>query len=119
MQDQPNGQQAGWEFTVPKFLANPLIWVLIVGVIVFGAYKLFSGSGESSSTQAPVTQSTKQESSAQPKTLGFFKKVSDTPVSLENKPYFLYVGGQFCPFCAAERWSMVKALSNFGTWFRS
>ena len=32
-----------------------------------------------------------------------------------GKPVFLYVGGEFCPFCAAERWSMVVTLDRFGT----
>lgn len=32
-----------------------------------------------------------------------------------GKPEVLYVGGEFCPFCAAERWSLVIALSRFGT----
>lgn len=30
-------------------------------------------------------------------------------------PEFLYVGGEFCPHCAAERWAMINALSRFGT----
>lgn len=30
-------------------------------------------------------------------------------------PEFLYVGGEYCPNCAAERWAMVNALSRFGT----
>lgn len=29
-------------------------------------------------------------------------------------PEFLYVGGVYCPNCAAERWAMVNALSRFG-----
>ena len=28
----------------------------------------------------------------------------------------LYVGAEYCPFCAAERWPVVVALSRFGTW---
>jgi hypothetical protein len=32
-----------------------------------------------------------------------------------GKPILLYVGGDYCPYCAAERWSMVMALSRFGT----
>lgn len=32
-----------------------------------------------------------------------------------GKPEVLYVGAEFCPFCAAERWSLVYALSRFGT----
>ncbi len=32
-----------------------------------------------------------------------------------GKPEVLYIGGEFCPFCAVERWAMVVALSRFGT----
>lgn len=32
-----------------------------------------------------------------------------------GKPIFLYVGADYCPYCAAERWSMITALSRFGT----
>jgi hypothetical protein len=32
-----------------------------------------------------------------------------------GKPEVLYIGGEFCPFCAAERWAMVNAFSRFGT----
>lgn len=31
------------------------------------------------------------------------------------KPVVLYIGAGFCPYCAAARWSMVAALSRFGT----
>ena len=27
----------------------------------------------------------------------------------------LYMGAEYCPYCAAERWAMVVALSRFGT----
>lgn len=30
-------------------------------------------------------------------------------------PEFFYVGGAYCPNCAAERWAMINALSRFGT----
>jgi Domain of unknown function (DUF929) len=30
-------------------------------------------------------------------------------------PRVLYVGAEYCPFCAAERWAMVVALSRFGS----
>jgi hypothetical protein len=33
----------------------------------------------------------------------------------DGKPEFLYMGAEYCPYCAAERWSMVVALSRFGT----
>jgi len=37
------------------------------------------------------------------------------PVTSNGKPQILYVGAEYCPFCAAERWPMVIALSRFGT----
>jgi hypothetical protein len=42
-------------------------------------------------------------------------KISDTPLTSGGKPEMLYIGAEFCPFCAAERWSMAVALSRFGT----
>ncbi|MDE3065076.1 MAG: DUF929 family protein [Acidobacteriota bacterium] len=30
-------------------------------------------------------------------------------------PEVLYVGAEWCPYCAAERWTMIVALSRFGT----
>lgn len=32
-----------------------------------------------------------------------------------GNPLVVYVGADFCPFCASERWSLVVALSRFGT----
>lgn len=33
-----------------------------------------------------------------------------------GKPVVLYVGAEYCPYCAAERWAMIVALSRFGTY---
>lgn len=43
------------------------------------------------------------------------KKISDPPLTSAGKPELLFVGAEFCPYCAAERWSLVTALSRFGT----
>ncbi len=32
-----------------------------------------------------------------------------------GKPEIFYAGAEYCPYCAAERWAMVVALSRFGT----
>ncbi|MHB1710069.1 MAG: DUF929 family protein [Acidimicrobiales bacterium] len=37
------------------------------------------------------------------------------PLHEHGKPEVLYVGAEYCPFCAAERWPLVLALSRFGT----
>jgi hypothetical protein len=36
-------------------------------------------------------------------------------LTADGKPEVLYMGGEFCPFCAAERWALATALSRFGT----
>jgi Domain of unknown function (DUF929) len=35
-------------------------------------------------------------------------------LTLDGKPELLYIGGQYCPYCAAERWAIAAALSRFG-----
>src|SRR5712692_8559609 len=32
-----------------------------------------------------------------------------------GKPEVVYVGAEYCPFCAAERWALSVALSRFGS----
>jgi len=32
-----------------------------------------------------------------------------------GKPELLYMGGEFCPYCGAERWAIAAAVSRFGT----
>jgi Domain of unknown function (DUF929) len=36
-------------------------------------------------------------------------------VDSAGKPMVVFVGAEYCPYCAAERWSMVMWLSRFGT----
>jgi hypothetical protein len=47
--------------------------------------------------------------------LSGMSKIGGTPVTEGGKPLILYVGAEYCPFCAAERWPLVTALSRFGT----
>lgn len=43
------------------------------------------------------------------------KAIQDPPITSAGKPRIFYVGGEFCPFCAASRWALVQALSRFGS----
>ena len=36
-------------------------------------------------------------------------------LSSGGKPEILFVGAEYCPYCAAERWAITVALSRFGT----
>jgi Domain of unknown function (DUF929) len=41
--------------------------------------------------------------------------ISGTPLTANGKPEMFYMGAEYCPYCAAERWAMIVALSRFGT----
>jgi hypothetical protein len=51
------------------------------------------------------------------KVLGKFMHVTNEPLKRTGgKSLVFFMGAGFCPFCAAERWAIVNALSNFGRW---
>jgi hypothetical protein len=37
------------------------------------------------------------------------------PLVVNGKPGIFFMGDEWCPFCAAQRWAIVAALSRFGT----
>jgi hypothetical protein len=57
--------------------------------------KIGAGGGQVSSKPVPIT--------------------GGTALTASGKPEMLYMGAEYCPYCAAERWSMIVALSRFGT----
>jgi hypothetical protein len=100
--------------------------VVIVGGLVVA--KLVQGSSEPKSGQQATTAAQgviKDVTSVPPATfeavgtgtIRTYPKAVDAPALTENGlPHILYVGAEYCPFCASERWPMVVALSRFGTW---
>lgn len=102
---------------------------VLVGIKVAGSgSKSGSGSGAGSSSQLSGSQLTSMvdkvtsvpaatlqavgKGSSFPKIL---TPVTGTPLTANGKPEVLYVGAEYCPFCATERWAMTVALSRFGT----
>lgn len=43
------------------------------------------------------------------------KTVNSTSFIVDGKPEVLYIGGEFCPYCAVTRWGLVIAMMRFGT----
>lgn len=41
-------------------------------------------------------------------------KINGTSLVSDGKPEVLYIGADYCPFCAGERWPLIIALSKFG-----
>ncbi len=117
----------------PSTLAFVSIGVVVVIILVFVVVKV-AGSGSTPSKTRVIPAPTPASASVVADVTGVPQSVSDAvgtgqgvnaPQVLKNqpkltsaagKPEMLYIGGEFCPFCGAERWAMVLALSRFGTW---
>jgi hypothetical protein len=42
-------------------------------------------------------------------------RAAGAPLTSGGKPEIFYVGAEYCPYCATERWPLAVALSRFGT----
>jgi hypothetical protein len=43
------------------------------------------------------------------------KRITGTPLTNGGKPEVFYDSTQYCPYCAAQNWPLIVALSRFGT----
>jgi thiol-disulfide isomerase/thioredoxin len=43
------------------------------------------------------------------------QSIKNPALTADGKPELLYIGAEYCPHCAAERWPLYIALSKFGT----
>jgi hypothetical protein len=115
------------------YLAGTSIVVVVLVIVGFFVFKGKGGGGGSSAggvsngptgaslasvvdqvTSVPATTlnqvgSGSGQVSAKPST------ISGSLLTSGGKPEMLYVGAEYCPYCAAERWAMIVALSRFGT----
>jgi hypothetical protein len=110
-------------------IASGSILVVLVVVVVFVVVKLNSKSGTDNSSNGPtgsaltslintttsVPASTLDAVGAGSGILSTPQSITGTALTANGKPEMLYLGAEYCPYCAAERWSMIVALSRFGT----
>ena len=57
-----------------------------------------------------------KEMTKQPKVLGRFVEVSKDTTRRGGKLFVFFMGAEYCPYCAAERWAIVRSLQKFGQW---
>lgn len=101
-----------------------LVVAALIVVVVYVATLPPPGSQLDSMVNQPVSSSDLaglQAASIQPYGPGptsamasTVQKYSGTPWTAGGKPVVLYVGGEFCKYCAFQRWALVLALSRFG-----
>jgi hypothetical protein len=115
---------------VSRYTALVIVTLVIVSGVV--GYYVLDQPGTSASSSSTLTRQSTADSvlaelaNVSPTTLtqvGFGapgvsspKPVdSMTPLAINGKPEVLYVGAEYCPFCAAERWALIVALDKFGS----
>ena len=73
------------------------------------------GGGVDKSLLVPTETST-EVSDASSQLGSYFGTInSSTALTSGGKPEVLFMGAEYCPYCAAQRWALVSALSRFGT----
>jgi Domain of unknown function (DUF929) len=106
--------------------------VAVIGLFVYLSTRSTGGTASSGSSSYPTTAAdptvVQQITTVDPSILATVgtgsgqvtppTKISGSPALLtgsNGKPEVLYDGGEYCPYCAAERWAMIVALSRFGS----
>jgi len=114
------------------YLAGGSILAVIIVVVAFVLVSMNSHNSSSASggsngpTGAALTSLVNQTTSVPASVLDqvgdgggavTVKPTSITGPALTSggKPEMLYIGAEYCPYCAGTRWAMIVALSRFGT----
>ncbi|HEY5103900.1 MAG TPA: DUF929 family protein [Acidimicrobiales bacterium] len=116
------------------WLAVGLVVVVVAGLVIIKVASGGAAGGGSTSFQ-PTDPTTFNELTKVPasvfNTVGVTstavgvsapQAVKSQPILTEKSstgttvPEVLYIGAEYCPYCAAQRWSTIIALSRFGTW---
>ena len=106
--------------------AGVAVVLLIVGIMVvvkLTAPKHHAAAVAASAASQTVVDGVTKVPAAVLDQVGKGKGLESTPKKLtgktlrtaDGKPLVLYMGGEFCPYCAAQRWSLITALARFGT----
>ena len=128
------------KFVPPKQASSARILIVIIVIVLIAVgsgagYLIYTQSNNTSTTTTAVCTSCIGEavsnalyqnlsgvSASTLNTIGSGQGVT-APTSIsgaslltnDGKPEVLYIGGDYCPYCAAERWALIVALSKFGT----
>ena len=102
-----------------------VVIAIVVGFVVFKAnHKTPAGSSTATGTVLSastlnnignVPASTLNAVGAGTSNPNSIIKIAGGKLTSNGKPEVLYIGAEYCPYCATERWAMAVALSRFGT----
>jgi hypothetical protein len=114
-----------WRWPVLPLASIGLVLAVAAGLIVAATLTSGEASATGTETQAPPAVVT-DVTTLPPRVLsriGVGNEITPlqpvsagAPLSIDGKPGVVFVSEESCPFCAAERWAVVIALSHLGTW---
>jgi thiol-disulfide isomerase/thioredoxin len=92
----------------------------MVALVIGAAVALFlaRGGSDASATAASgsVPAGSPRPADAASVALGQVRRESGEPLLDGGRPLVFFMGAEWCPFCASERWALVEATSRFGKW---
>jgi thiol-disulfide isomerase/thioredoxin len=119
LQSKPQGSKT------PVLVAATICALLLLAIVSLVAVKLSQGSSTNTSTRTTAATAVVKSVTTVPAStfnaVGYQASValpnpiSGKPLTSSGKPVVIYVGAEYCPYCAAQRWPMVTALARFGT----
>ena len=128
MSNSPRSRQVATARRRRNLMAGGAVAVVVAVVAVVVAIGLSSSSTnkaaprtaltaaqEARLTTVPVSTLVAASGTAAGSSLIPVYEIDSSPYTSGGKPAILYIGAEFCPICATERWPMVVALSQFGT----
>ncbi len=119
----PQRRPAPWPRRSPGRLSWAAVGAVVVAVgLMLILFATRSGQKESKASAAAIAKVTSVPAATLEK-IGVPGDITPPvrlpsgtpPVEGDGKPMVLYIGAEYCPYCAGERWPMVVALSRFGT----
>lgn len=134
---QPGGYKPGAKPPArfnPSTMAFAVVALVVVIVVVFVVIKVTgsktpaSKAGQTAPQSVPASAAVVSQVTQVPTTVADAVGLPSTstvavptvkkgqpPLTIAGKPGAVFIGGEFCPYCAAERWAMIMAFSKFGT----
>jgi Domain of unknown function (DUF929) len=107
--------------------SSTTMWI-VLGTVVAVAVALLVATvaqrGGDSGTRAPVSATVMRQltsvpdavvSKVGPGSATAPHVIASPALTKDGKPLVVFMGAEYCPYCAAERWALVIALSRFGT----
>lgn len=93
-----------------------MVALVIAAVVVLFLARGGDSGGDATAASGSVPAGSQRPADAASVALEQVRRESGEPLLDAGKPLVFFLGAEWCPFCASERWALVEATSRFGKW---